>query len=254
MRSNACMLVWFLMFAGGVAYLEAGVGRLAARTDLADPALLHQLAVGVVVGYPGGDSSAAGLGALGPGCGLHDALLELRSECCKTNKAPFRTLFACEELKQVQCIFELTRQGLESGLHDGDELVLVGEVALGVVDRRIVAKLLVQLPVVADPLLAALARHFDQPGVGAAQRGQGELLRAQRNAAHRPVDASALVLAVGLEALSVLVDPAVVLTRSALRFSCERKPTVYFENSSLFFSLPPLIIHTCFPFGVFHKA
>lgn len=134
------------------------------------------------------------------------------------NKVPFRTLFVCKSLKQIQCIFELTRQGFESGLHDGDELVLVGEVTLGVVNHRIVARQLVggvpSLPVVADPLLAALAWHFDQPGVGAAQRGQGELLRAQRNAAHRPVDASALVLAVGLETLSVLVDPAVVLTRS----------------------------------------
>lgn len=74
------------------------------------------------------------------------------------------------------------------------------------------------LPVVADPLLAALPRHFDQPGIGASQRGKGKLLRTQRDASHRPVNASALVFAVRLETLSVLVDPAVVLARSSLRF------------------------------------
>lgn len=174
--------------------------RLAAWTDFADPGLFNQLAFVVVVGYPGGDSSAAGLGALGPGSGLHDALLKL---------AGFRLRSEC-------------RQGFESGLDDGDELVLAGEVALRIVDRWIVARQLVgrfpSLPIIADPFFAALAWHFDQPGVGAAQRGQGELLRAKRDAAHCPIDASALVLAVGLEALSVLVDPAVVLARSALRF------------------------------------
>lgn len=145
----------------------------------------------------------------------------------QTNKACYLKLclYTNRTCVLVQCVFDLTRQGFESGLHDGDELVGFGEVALGVVDRRIVAKQLVlRLPVITDPFLAALAWHFDQPGVGAAQRGQGELLRAQRNATHRPVDASALVLAVGLKALSVLVDPAVVLARSALRFGCRKKP------------------------------
>lgn len=173
---------------------------MAAWTNFADPGLFNQLAFAVVVGYPGGDSSATGLGALGPGRGLHDALLKL---------AGFRLRSEC-------------RQGFESVLHDGDELVHFGEVALGVVDRQIVAKLLdvgfLSLSIIADPFLTALAWHFNQPGVGAAQRGQGELLRAKRNAAYCPVDASALVLAVGLEALSILVDPAVVLAWSALGF------------------------------------
>ncbi len=122
---------------------------------------------------------------------------------------------------------DLTRQGFESVLHDGDELVHFGEVGLGVVDRQIIAKLLdvgfLSLSIIADPFLTALAWHFNQPGVGAAQRGQGELLRAKGNAAYCPVDASALVLAVGLEALSILVDPAVVLAWSALGFGCKRK-------------------------------
>ena len=42
---------------------------------------------------------------------------------------------------------------------------------------------------------------------------------AQRDAAHSPVDARALVFTVGLEALAVLVDPAVVLTWPAIRLS-----------------------------------
>ena len=72
------------------------------------------------------------------------------------------------------------------------------------------------LAVVAHPLLAALTGHLDQSGVGTAQVGQGEFLWAQWDAAHRPVDTRALVFTVGLEALSVLVDPAVVLAGSAL--------------------------------------
>lgn len=70
--------------------------------------------------------------------------------------------------------------------------------------------------IVTHPLLAALTRHLDQPGVGAAQVGQRELLRAERDAAHGAVDARALVFTVGLETLAVLVDPAVVLAGSAL--------------------------------------
>ncbi len=206
---------------------------MAAWTDFADPGLFNQLAFSIVVGYPGGDSSATGLGALGPGRGLHNALLKLagfrlRSECCEQTKCYLKLcLYTNHTCMLSQTIFDLTRQGFESGLHDGDELVRFGEVALHVVDHRIVAKQLVDgflsLPIVADPFLAALAWHFDQPGVGAAQRGQGELLRAKRNAAYCPVDASALVLAVGLEALSILVDPAVVLAWSALGFGCKRK-------------------------------
>lgn len=113
------------------------------------------------------------------------------------------------------------------------------------------------LPVVADPLLAALPRHFDQPGIGASQSGKGKLLRAKRDASHRPVNASALVFAVRLETLPVLVDPAVVLARSSLRFGCERKRKVYFKNLKLTFHMqnsPPPPIHTCFPFSVFYQA
>lgn len=68
-----------------LSFLKAGVWGLAAWTDFADPGFLHQFAVAVVVGYSGGGSRAAGLGALGPGCGLNYALkltdFRLRSEC-----------------------------------------------------------------------------------------------------------------------------------------------------------------------------
>ena len=118
----------------------------------------------------------------------------------------------------------LTGEGLQAALDDVNELVPVGEVLLRLVRQRVSAKQLLQdvrlLAVVAHPLLAALVRHLHQPGVGAAQVGQGQLLGAQRHAAHRPVDAGALVLAVGLEALAVLVDPAVVLAGTALQLGC----------------------------------
>lgn len=72
------------------------------------------------------------------------------------------------------------------------------------------------LAIVAHPLLAALARHFNQSWVCTAQVGQGELLWAQWDTSHCAIDACALMFTVGLEALSVLVDPAVVLAGSAL--------------------------------------
>ncbi len=114
----------------------------------------------------------------------------------------------------------LTRQRLESSFDDSNELVPVGEVSFQLISQRVFAKDPLQvvclLAIITHPLLAALACYLDQPGVGTAQVGQGELLRAQRDASHRPIDACALVFTVGLEALSVLVDPAVVLAGSAL--------------------------------------
>lgn len=114
----------------------------------------------------------------------------------------------------------LTWQGFESSLDDCNELIPVGKVSFQLISQRVFAKDLLQdvflLAIITHPLFAALACYFDQPWVGTAQVGQGELLRAQRHAAHRPVDACALVFTVGLEALSVLVDPAVVLAGSAL--------------------------------------
>lgn len=114
----------------------------------------------------------------------------------------------------------LTRQRLESSLHNCNELIPVGEVSFQFITHSVFSKDLLHdvclLSVITHPLLTALACHLDQSGVGTAQVGQGELLRAQWDTSHCPIDACALVFTVGLEALSILVDPAVVLTRSAL--------------------------------------
>lgn len=71
------------------AYLHTGVWRLGAWPHFTDSCLFDQFALAVVVGDSGGDACSTALGALGPGCGLDDALLavkhvdfRLRSECC----------------------------------------------------------------------------------------------------------------------------------------------------------------------------
>lgn len=173
---------------------------MGAWSHFTDSCLFDQLALRVVVGDSGGDACSTALGALGPGCGLDDALLVVKD-------MHFRLWSEC-------------RQRLESSLDNRDELVPVGEVSLQLISQQVFAKDPLQdvclLAIVTHPLLAALACYLDQSGVGTAQVGQGELLWAQRDAAHSPVDACALVFTVGLEALSVLVDPAVVLAGSAL--------------------------------------
>lgn len=93
------------------------------------------------------------------------------------------------------------------------EFVVIG------VARTLVAVVPLDL-LVAHERLAALSRDLDEARVGAGCRGQGQLAGAQRHAAHRPVDAGALVLAVGLEVLPVLEDPAVVLAGAALQLGC----------------------------------
>lgn len=113
-----------------------------------------------------------------------------------------------------------SRQGLESSLDIFNELIPFGEVSFQLISQYAFAEDLLQdiclFAIVTHPLFAALACYFDQSGIGTAQVRQGELLRAQWNTSHRPIDACALVFTVGLEAFSVLVDPAVVLTGSAL--------------------------------------
>ncbi|KPP68090.1 box C/D snoRNA protein 1-like [Scleropages formosus] len=69
----------------------------------------------------------------------------------------------------------------------------------------------------------ALSGYLHQARVGTAQVRQGQLLGAEGDATHSPVDARALVLAVGLEALAVLVDLAVVFARSSFRLGCGRQ-------------------------------
>lgn len=118
----------------------------------------------------------------------------------------------------------LTRKGFESTLEDGDEFIPVGEITLRFVSGGVLAKEFVHwihlLVIIADPLFTALSWHLHQPGVGTSQVGQGQLLWAQWDAAHCTIDACALVLAVGLKAFTILVNPAVVLTGSSLRLCC----------------------------------
>lgn len=66
---------------------------------------------------------------------------------------------------------------------------------------------------------AALSRYLDQPRVGAGWRGGGQLVATERSAADCTINAGALVFTAGPEALTVLVDPAVVLACPSLRFS-----------------------------------
>lgn len=203
--AGECELDWLGRLLGSVAllsFLKTGIRRLSAWTDLADTALLDQLALCIVVGDPGGDACATGLGTLRPGCGLNNALLaaehvglDLDSEC---------------------------RKRFQASLHISHQLISVGEVILRLVGHGLLAEQflggLQVCRVVTDPFLAALARDLDQPRVCTAQGGQGQFLGAERYAAHCSVNACALVFAVGLKAFSILVDPAVVLAGSAFRF------------------------------------
>lgn len=66
---------------------------------------------------------------------------------------------------------------------------------------------------------AALARDVDQSRCGTGRRRQGDVCGAAGHAAHRPVHTRALVLAARLEVLSVLIHPAVILTRATFQFS-----------------------------------
>lgn len=63
---------------------------------------------------------------------------------------------------------------------------------------------------------AALAGHLDQLWCGAGRGRQGHVAGAEGHAAHRSVDAGALVLATGAEVLAVLIDPTVVFAGAAL--------------------------------------
>lgn len=66
---------------------------------------------------------------------------------------------------------------------------------------------------------AALPGDPDQSRVGARRRGRRQLIVAERSAADGAIDAGALVFAAGTEALTVLVDPAVVLASASFQFS-----------------------------------
>lgn len=62
---------------------------------------------------------------------------------------------------------------------------------------------------------AALTRHLDQLWSRTGRRRQGQMAWAKGHAAHRSIDAGALVLATSTEILTVLINPPIVLTRAA---------------------------------------
>lgn len=64
------------------------------------------------------------------------------------------------------------------------------------------------LGLVADPLLTALAGELHPPRVGAVRAGQADVHAAEGHAAHRAVQAGALVLAAALEGLAAPVHHA----------------------------------------------
>lgn len=105
------------------------------------------------------------------------------------------------------------------GVRLGVRVGRVGDEGVGRVDRRLGSA--VQwghhgaAPVAVDAE-AALARHLDQLRSRAGGRRQGHVAGAEGHAAHRPVDAGALVLAAGAEILAVLINPPVVFARPAL--------------------------------------
>lgn len=65
---------------------------------------------------------------------------------------------------------------------------------------------------------AALPGYLDEPGVGAAGRGLRQVFVTQRSTAHSTIDAGALVFTAGMENLTILVHPAVVLACASLGF------------------------------------
>lgn len=73
---------------------------------------------------------------------------------------------------------------------------------------------------VADPLLAALSRKLHSAWVGAVRAGQADIHAAEGHAAHRPIQAGALVLAAALEGLAAPVHHAAEDARGAVP-SCE---------------------------------
>ena len=78
-------------------------------------------------------------------------------------------------------------------------------------------------------MASELCKHFlsrifqcteEKAWVGAVGRGQGQLVGAERGAAHGTVHTGALVFAAHAETLAVLVHPAAKLAATALQFGC----------------------------------
>lgn len=90
---------------------------MGAWTNFANPTLLDQPALSVVVGNSGGDASTTGLGALRPGSGLENALLftkhvrfRLGSKCCKLRKATELDWMRSNTLETVKTNYKIGAQ------------------------------------------------------------------------------------------------------------------------------------------------
>lgn len=79
------------------------------------------------------------------------------------------------------------------------------------------------LGLIADPLLTALAGELHSPREGAVGAGQAHVHAAEGHAAHRPVQAGALVLAAALEGLPAPVHHAAEDTRGAVPSCGDRR-------------------------------
>lgn len=147
------------------AFLDVLLQVSFARSDHAQSALLLQSAESIIIGDPGRDAHATGLGASTPLSSLHQAI-----------GTHHGGVWAVSVFQSV---------GGQCGSH-----------------RRLL------LGLVADPLLTALAGELHPPRVGAVRAGQADVHAAEGHAAHRAVQAGALVLAAALEGLAAPVHHA----------------------------------------------
>lgn len=108
---------------------------------------------------------------------------------------------------------------LQLGLHQGIDVVGKGLAVWQGGVCQLVWLLTDVVVIVTHPFLAAATLGPGQPGPLAAPVGQGHLVRTEGHAAHHPIHAGALVLAVGLEVLAVLVHPPAELARQTLGLS-----------------------------------
>lgn len=189
-------------------YLNAFFQVSSARPDHAEAALLLQPAEGVVIGNAGGDAHPAGLGTGTPLCGLDQAVGPDHSWVWA--KRVFQSV-SCEsrapkhKVRHQDKTFSPSLGKVREDSAPGGRITTVTErqvplTGKGWANHRVV------LGLIAHPLLAAFPRQLDPPREGAVRAGQADVHATQGHAAHRPVQASALVLAAALERLSTPVD------------------------------------------------
>lgn len=196
----------------------------AARPNVAQARLLGQLTPGIVIGNTRGDAHPTAPGTLGPGSSLNHTLISHlppgRQVLVSTWLVPLAPHLHQLVAKGVLLLFGLVGVQLPVRFRVrlwvrvswvGDEGVKrVGWRLGSAVHRRHHGR-----PLVAVDAQAALARHLDQVWRRTGWGRQGDMAGAKGHAAHRPVDAGALVLATGAEILTVLINPPVVLARAA---------------------------------------